>query len=64
MRIGRQPRDCTLPDLQRYSPRFDKRALRLLTPEAGVARRAVAGGTAHRSVAEALKETSRWLDSL
>jgi argininosuccinate lyase len=63
-RTGRQPHDVTLKDLQRYSPRFDAKALKLLTPEAGVARRDVPGGTAPRAVKQALREARGWLRTL
>jgi argininosuccinate lyase len=56
LRAGKQPKDCSLEDLRHYSPRFDRQALKLLTPEAGVGRRAVAGGTAPSSVRRALRE--------
>jgi argininosuccinate lyase len=61
LRLGKQPKDCSLADLKRYSPHFDRTALKLLTPEAGVARRAVAGGTAPASVRRALREAHAWL---
>lgn len=61
LRAGKQPQDCTLHDLQRLSPLFGKKALPLLTPEAGVARRTVSGGTAPSSVREALKEARGWM---
>ncbi|MBI2817211.1 MAG: argininosuccinate lyase [Acidobacteria bacterium] len=64
LRAGRQPQDCTLNDLKHYSPLFDKNALPLLTPEAGVARRTVKGGTSPASVREALKEAHRWLNAI
>ena len=63
LRAGKQPRDCTLADLRRYAPQFDRRALELLTPEAGVARRAVPGGTAPAAVRQALREVRSWLRS-
>ncbi len=63
-RQGKQPSECSLNDLQRYSPRFDRQALRLLTPEAGVSRRAVAGGTAAPAVRRALREARSWLRSV
>jgi len=61
MRAGKQPPDCTLEDLQRYSPLFDRRCLLLLTSEAGIARRGVPGGTAPRAVRQALREARAWL---
>jgi argininosuccinate lyase len=61
LEAGKQPADCTLEDLQRYSLHFDRRALRLLSPETGVARRAVPGGTAPQSVRRALREARAWL---
>jgi argininosuccinate lyase len=63
VRAGRQPADCSLDDLQRYSSRFDRQAMRLLTPEAGIARRAVSGGTAPSAVRRALREARSWLRS-
>jgi len=64
LRAGRQPKDCSLEDLRKYSPLFERTALKLLTPEAGVARRAVAGGTAPSSVRRALREARAWLRSV
>ena len=61
LRAGKQPKDCSLEDLRRYSPRFDRQAMKLLKAEAGVARRAVAGGTAPSSVRRALHEARAWL---
>jgi len=63
LRAGKQPPDCTLADLRRYASQFDKRALALLSPEAGVARRAVPGGTAPAAVRVALHEAHSWLRS-
>ena len=72
--VGRLVRDCVqagteapdlaLEDLRRYSPRFDRRSLRLLIPAAGVARRAVPGGTAPKAVRSALREAHNWLRNL
>jgi len=72
--VGRLVRDCvqagkeapelTLEDLRRYSPRFDRRSLRLLVPRTGVARRAVPGGTAPKAVRTALREAAGWLRKL
>ncbi len=64
LRAGKQPQDSTLDDLQRYSPLFDKKALPLLTPEAGVARRTVSGGTAPSSIRQALNEARAWLKAI
>ncbi len=64
LRAGRQPQDSTLDDLKRFSPLFDKKALPLLTPEAGVARRTVFGGTSQSSVRQALQEARAWLKGL
>ncbi len=64
LRRGKQPQDCTLKDLRKHSTRFDKQALALLTPEAGLARRSVAGGTAASSVRSALAAARTWFDSL
>lgn len=61
---GTQPSECGLGDLQRHSAHFSADALDLLTPEAGVTRRAVAGATAPARVAEAMKEARRWLRGL
>jgi argininosuccinate lyase len=61
---GIQPSGFGLADLQRYSEQFAEDALDLLTPEAGVARRAVGGATAPARVAEAIKEARRWLRRL
>lgn len=63
LRAGKQPQDATLDDLQRFSPLFDKKALPLLTPEAGVSRRTVSGGTSPTAVRQALKEAQDWLKS-
>ena len=64
LRAGKQPQDCSLEDLKRYSSLFDEKCLPLLTPEAGIARRTVSGGTAPSSVRVALKEACTWLRSL
>jgi argininosuccinate lyase len=64
LREGVQPGNASLAHLKRFSPLFDKTALPLLKPEAGVARRTVAGGTAPSSVRDALKEARRWLKSI
>jgi argininosuccinate lyase len=61
VRARKQPRECTLEDLRRHSEKFDRKALALLTPEAGVARRAVPGGTAPAQVRAALREARTWL---
>jgi len=62
-RKGKQPQDCSLSDLRRDSSRFDRQALALLSPQAGIARRRVAGGTAPSSVRQALREARAWLKS-
>jgi argininosuccinate lyase len=64
VRKGRQPRDCSLADLRRYSSRFDRQALALLSPQAGIARRKAPGGTAPNSVRQALREARGWLRSI
>ena len=64
LRAGKQPQDSTLEDLKRYSPLFDKKSLPLLSPEAGIARRTVPGGTAPSSVRQALQEARAWLQSV
>ena len=64
VRAGKQPQACSLEDLKRYSLLFDKKCLPLLTPEAGIARRTVPGGTASSSVRQALKEARGWLKSI
>ncbi|MBI4463716.1 MAG: argininosuccinate lyase [Acidobacteria bacterium] len=64
VRAGREAQDCSLDDLRRYSPVFDKQCLPLLNPQAGVERRAVPGGTATASVRQALKEARAWLRSV
>ena len=61
---GVQPSECGLSDLQKHSEHFTEDALDLLTPEAGVARRAVSGATAPARVEEAIKEARRWLRGL
>ncbi len=61
---GKEAPECSLEDLQRYSPRFDRRSLRLLAPATGVARRGVPGGTAPKAVRNALREAGRWLRKL
>ena len=61
---GKEPPECTLTDLRRYSPRFDRRCLRLLVPATGVARRSVPGGTAPGAVRRALREAGGWLRNL
>ena len=64
VRAGKQPQDCSLDDLQRYSSHFDAKCLPLLSPETGVARRAVPGGTAPSRVRQALREARTWLKSI
>ena len=64
VRAGKQPQACSLDDLKRYSPHFDKTCLSLLSPEAGVARRAVPGGTAPSRVRQAVREARTWLESI
>jgi argininosuccinate lyase len=64
VQAGQEPSDCDLEQLRRYSPRFDRGSLRLLTPAAGVQRRAVQGGTAPAAVRRALQEAGDWLGSL
>ncbi|OFW10475.1 MAG: argininosuccinate lyase [Acidobacteria bacterium RIFCSPLOWO2_12_FULL_59_11] len=64
VRAGKQPQDCSLNDLKRYSSHFDKTCLSLLSPEAGVARRAVPGGTAPSRVRQAVREARTWLESI
>jgi argininosuccinate lyase len=61
VQVRKEPADCTLEDLRRYSPRFNSRSLSLLTPAAGVARRAVPGGTAPAAVRKTLQEAGDWL---
>ena len=61
---GKEAPECSLEDLQRYSPQFDRRSLRLLAPATGVARRGVPGGTAPKAVRNALREAGRWLQKL
>ncbi|OFW00106.1 MAG: argininosuccinate lyase [Acidobacteria bacterium RIFCSPLOWO2_12_FULL_54_10] len=63
-KAGRQPLDCTLADLKKYSAIFDKTSLPLLTPASGVARRAVPGATAPARVRQALREARTWLKTL
>ncbi|MBI4459665.1 MAG: argininosuccinate lyase [Acidobacteria bacterium] len=64
VQAGKQPGDCSLEELRRYSPQFDAKCLPLLCPESGVARRAVSGATAPARVREALREAQSWLKSL
>jgi argininosuccinate lyase len=61
VQAGKEPADCNLADLRRYSSLFDHRSLRLLTPSVGVARRGVSGGTAPAAVQRALQEAGAWL---
>lgn len=60
----KQPQDCTLEDLQKYSPLFDDESKELLKPEVGIDRRTVRGGTATSSVRQALDEARQWLKNL
>ena len=64
LQAGKQPQDCTLDDLRSYSPLFDRKCLPLLSPETGISRRAVPGGTAPRAVRRSLQEARAWLRSL
>jgi argininosuccinate lyase len=63
LRAGKQPTDCSLEHLRRYSSLFDREAMKLLQPVAGLARRTVDGGTASSSVRRALREARSWLRS-
>ncbi len=63
-RAGRQPADCSLADLRKYSTKFDRKALALLTPEAGTRQRAVEGATAPRRTRGALRAARAWLRKL
>jgi argininosuccinate lyase len=64
--VGAIVRDClqagkdldtlSLPELRRYSDRFDREALARLTPESAIERRRSAGGTARRNVERRLKQ--------
>jgi argininosuccinate lyase len=46
----------TLAELRRFSPAFDREALRRLTPEAAIARRRAPGGTARENVERRLEK--------
>ena len=55
-RLEQQLETLTLAELRRFSPRFDREALRRLTPEAAIARRRAPGGTARDNVERRLEK--------
>ncbi len=61
-RAGKTLQDLDLATLRRFSPLFEKDALKVLTAEAVVKRRNTPGGTAPRRVRAALKNARRKLD--
>ncbi|MCS7042616.1 MAG: argininosuccinate lyase [Bryobacteraceae bacterium] len=64
IRRGRQPEDWTGEELHAFDPRFTPEMARLLAPEEGLKSRAVPGGAAPQTVAAALSEARRRLESL
>jgi argininosuccinate lyase len=56
---GKQLEELTLGDLQRHSRAFTADALKMLSPESSIARRAVVGGPGPRSVRKRLEELDR-----
>jgi argininosuccinate lyase len=64
IRRGRQPEDWTGEELHAFDERFAPEMARLLAPEEGLKTRAVPGGAAPQTVAAALEEARRRLESL
>jgi len=56
---GKRLEELTLGDLQRHSRAFTADALKMLSPESSIARRAVVGGPGPRSVRKRLEELDR-----
>jgi argininosuccinate lyase len=56
VRAGKKPADWTGEDLVRFAPEFTPEMARLLDPSAGMRTRAIVGGTAPETVAEALAQ--------
>lgn len=64
IRRGRQPEDWTGEELHAFDARFSPEMARLLAPEEGLKTRAATGGAAPETVAAALEEARRRLESL
>ena len=56
---NRLPGEITLTDLQRFSPRFDQAAVKLISVDASVRSKKVPGGTAPTRVRAALKSARK-----
>jgi argininosuccinate lyase len=56
LKTNKQLETLTLAELRRFSSRFDREALRRLTPEAAIARRRAPGGTARDNVERRLEK--------
>lgn len=64
VRTGRKPQDWTGAELQAFDPRFLPEMAELLNPEKGLATRLAPGGAAPQTVAAALEEARRRLESI
>jgi len=56
LKTGKELDHLSLAELRRFSARFDREVLSRLTPEAAIARRRAAGGTARENVERRLKK--------
>jgi argininosuccinate lyase len=64
VRAGRKPQDWTGAELHAFDPRFLPEMAELLDPEKGLATRLAPGGAAPQTVAAALDEARRRLESI
>jgi len=64
VRAGRKPQDWTGAELHAFDPRFLPEMAELLNPEKGLATRLAPGGAAPQTVAAALDEARRRLESI
>jgi argininosuccinate lyase len=64
VRTGRRPQDWTGEQLHAFDPRFLPEMAALLDPEKGLATRLAPGGAAPQTVAAALAEARRRLESI
>ncbi len=64
LRLGRRPQDWTGTELHAFDPRFLPEMAELLDPEKGLSTRLAPGGAAPQTVAAALAEARRRLESI